>query len=112
MENTGNENFSQDLKDNEENRLSLHAVGQKKAYRLALFAMLAFSIVIVCVFSLAFVPPQFYQSVINSGSEEPSTAGRFVTQIASATNEIQQGKNWGISAVSYTHLTLPTIYSV
>jgi hypothetical protein len=97
LENTGNENFSQDLKDNEENRLSLHAVGQKKAYRLALFAMMAFSIVIVCVFSLAFVPPQFYQSVINSGSEEPSTAGRFVTQIASATNEIQQGKNWGIS---------------
>ena len=88
---------SQDLKDNEENRLSLHTVGQKKAYRLAFFAMLCCCILIVAVCSLAFVPPQFYQSVENSGSEEQSTAGRFVTQIASATNEIQQGNNWGIS---------------
>ena len=97
MENAGNENFSQDLKDNEENRLSLHAVGQKKAYRLAFFAMLCCCILIVAVCSLAFVPPQFYQSVENSGSEEKVIAGRFVTQIASATNDIQQGKNWGIS---------------
>ena len=97
MENTANENFSQELRDNKRNRLFYNAVKQLKAYRFALFAMLAFSIVIVCVFSLVFVPPQFYQSVINIGLEDQSIAGRFVTQIASVTNEIRHKNKWGIS---------------
>ncbi len=97
MENTANENFSQELGDNKGNRLFYNAVKQLEAYRLALFAMLACIIVIVCVFSLAFVPPQFYQSVINIGLEDQSTAGRFVTQIASVTNEIRHKNKWGIS---------------
>ena len=68
-----------------------------KAYRLPLFATLACSMVIVFVFGLAFVPPQFYQSVVNIGLEEQSIAGRFVTQIASVTNEIRHRNKWGIS---------------
>ncbi len=43
------------------------------------------------------MPPQFYQSVINIGLEDQSTAGRFVTQIASVTNEIRHKNKWGIS---------------
>ena len=43
------------------------------------------------------MPPQFYQSVINIGLEGQSTAGRFVTQIASVTNEIRHKNKWGIS---------------
>jgi len=97
LENNEIENFSQNSKDNEENRLPLHAVGQRAAYRLAFFAIVVCCILIVLGCSLAFVPPQFYQSVVRSGSEEQSIAGRFVTQIASATNEIRHGNNWGIS---------------
>ena len=97
MENNGIENFSQNPKDNEENRLPLHAVGQIAAYRLAFFATVVCCILIVLGCSLAVIPPQFYQSVVQGGSEEQSIAGRFVTQIASATNEIRRGNNWGIS---------------
>ena len=97
MENNGIENFSQNPKDNEENRLPLHAVGQLAAYRIAFFATVVCCILIVLGCSLSLIPPQFYQSVVQAGSEEQSIAGRFVTQIASATNEIRRGNNWGIS---------------
>ncbi len=46
---------------------------------------------------MAFVPPQFYQSVVDIGSNDQSVAGRFVTQVAAVTNQLQQDKKWGIS---------------
>ena len=97
MENTVNKNFSRDLGDNEGNRPFHNAVKPVKAYQFTLFATLICSIVLVSVFGLALVPPQFYQSVVNIGLEEQSTAGRFVTQIASVTNEIRHRNKWGIS---------------
>ena len=97
MENTVNKNFSRDLGDNEGNRPFQNAVKPVKAYQFTLFATLICSIVLVSVFGLALVPPQFYQSVVNIGLEEQSTAGRFVTQIASVTNEIRHRNKWGIS---------------
>ncbi len=46
---------------------------------------------------MAFVPPQFYQSVVDNESNDQSIAGRFVTQVAAVTNQLQQDKKWGIS---------------
>ena len=46
---------------------------------------------------MAFVPPQFYQSVVDIESNDQSVAGRFVTQVAAVTNQLRQDKKWGIS---------------
>ncbi len=46
---------------------------------------------------MAFVPPQFYQSVVDIGSNDQSVAGRFVTQVAAVTNQLRQDEQWGIS---------------
>ena len=46
---------------------------------------------------MAFVPPQFYQSVVDIESNDQSVAGRFVTQVAAVTNQLRQDNKWGIS---------------
>ena len=51
----------------------------------------------VFVFVLALIPPQFYQSAVHIGSGDQSSAGRFITQIASVSDEIRHRNEWGIS---------------
>jgi hypothetical protein len=68
-----------------------------QAYRLILFVSMFGCVIIVFVISMAFVPPQFYQSIVNIESNDQSVAGRFVTQVASVTNQLRQEKKWGIS---------------
>ena len=54
-------------------------------------------IIVFSVISLAFVPPHFYQSVVDIGSDDKSVAGRFVTQVAAVTNQLKHEKKWGVS---------------
>ena len=97
MENTADKNFSQDLEDDEGERPFDENTEQLKAYRPALFILLACSTIMVFVFVLALIPPQFYQSVVHIGSGDQSSAGRFITQMASVSDEIRHRNEWGIS---------------
>ena len=65
--------------------------------RLLLFISVFGGIIVFSVISLAFVPPHFYQSVVDIGSDDKSVAGRFVTQVAAVTNQLKHEKKWGVS---------------
>ncbi len=65
--------------------------------RLLLFISVFGGIIVFSVISLAFVPPHFYQSVVDIGSDDKSVAGRFVTQVAAVTNQLRHEKKWGVS---------------
>ena len=97
MKNTVDKNFSQDLKNDEGERAFNENAEQLKACRPVLFLLLACSTIMVFVFVLALIPPQFYQSVVHIGSGDQSSAGRFITQMASVSDEIRHRNEWGIS---------------
>ena len=97
LEDTVTKNSSRPSEDKEADASSHHVMRHARTYRLMLFASVFCCIIIFFVISMAFVPPQFYQSVADKRSNDQSVAGRFVTQVAAVTNQLRQDKKWGIS---------------